>query len=108
MPFIQALVESARLRFRPIVMTTVTVLVIAFPLIFGNGEGSEFGKRLGEVMFGGIFFSAILTFFVVPSAFYLFERKRIDKRNLIEQHRAEEIEAASTLPQGMIGGNEIQ
>ena len=77
MPFVQALTESARLRFRPIVMTTVTVLVISFPLILGKGEGSEFGQRMGIVMLGGILLSAILTFFVVPAAFYLFERKRV-------------------------------
>ncbi|MGO8695390.1 MAG: efflux RND transporter permease subunit [Rectinemataceae bacterium] len=79
MPLKEALIESARLRFRPIVMTTLTILVIAGPLVFGRGEGSEFGQRLGVVMFGGIFTSAILTFFVVPAAFYLFERKRIEK-----------------------------
>ncbi len=77
MPFVQALTESARLRFRPIVMTTMTVLVISFPLIISKGEGSEFGQKLGIVMLGGILLSAVLTFFVVPAAFYLFERKRV-------------------------------
>ena len=76
MPLKEALIESARLRFRPIVMTTLTVLVIAGPLVFGRGQGTEFGQRLGVVMFGGIVSSAILTFFVVPAAFFLFERKR--------------------------------
>ncbi len=79
MPFKDALIEAARLRFRPIIMTTMTVLVISFPLVFGRGEGSEFGKNMGLVMLGGILFSAILTFFVVPSAFYLFERRRAEK-----------------------------
>jgi HAE1 family hydrophobic/amphiphilic exporter-1 len=79
MPFKDALLEAARLRFRPIVMTTLTVLVISFPLILGRGQGSEFGQRMGVVMLGGILFSAILTFFVVPAAFYLFERKRAEK-----------------------------
>jgi len=77
MPFRDALIEAARLRFRPIIMTTMTVLVISFPLILGRGEGSEFGKNMGVVMLGGIVFSAVLTFFVVPAAFYLFERKRV-------------------------------
>jgi len=93
MPFLDALVDSARLRFRPIVMTTVTVLVISFPLIFSRGQGSEFGQRLGEVMLGGVLFSAILTFFVVPAAFYLFERKRVDRRER-EDLRLSEIEQA--------------
>lgn len=79
MPFKDALIEAARLRFRPIIMTTLTVLVISFPLIFGRGQGSEFGQKMGVVMLGGIVFSAVLTFFVVPAAFYLFERKRVAK-----------------------------
>ena len=76
MPFRDALVESARLRFRPIIMTTLTVLVISFPLIFGRGQGAEFGQKLGVVMLGGIISSTVLTFYVVPAAFYLFERKK--------------------------------
>ena len=88
MPFVQALTESARLRFRPIVMTTLTVLVISFPLILGRGEGSEFGQKMGIVMLGGILVSAVLTFFVVPAAFYLFERKRVarmeEQQSLVE------------------------
>jgi HAE1 family hydrophobic/amphiphilic exporter-1 len=76
MPFKDALVEAARLRFRPIIMTTLTVLVISFPLIFGSGQGAEFGQKLSVVMRGGIVASTILTFFVVPAAFFLFERSR--------------------------------
>jgi HAE1 family hydrophobic/amphiphilic exporter-1 len=84
MPFEEALIESGRLRFRPIVMTTLTVLVTSFPLIFGVGQGSEFGQGLGIVTFGGILFSAVLTFFVVPAAFYQFERKRVAKAAEVE------------------------
>ncbi|PZA07729.1 MULTISPECIES: efflux RND transporter permease subunit [unclassified Meiothermus] len=76
MEFREALVDAARLRFRPIVMTTTTVLVISFPLILGQGESSEYARGLGVVILGGVLFSAILTFFVVPAAFYLFERQR--------------------------------
>jgi HAE1 family hydrophobic/amphiphilic exporter-1 len=79
MPFKDALIEAAQLRFRPIVMTTLTVLVISFPLILGRGQGAEYGQRMGVVMLGGILFSAVLTFFVVPTAFYLFERRRVEK-----------------------------
>ncbi|HTZ52934.1 MAG TPA: efflux RND transporter permease subunit [Spirochaetia bacterium] len=88
MPFKDALIEAGKLRFRPIVMTTMTVLVISFPLIFGRGEGSEYGQRMGIVMFGGIMMSAILTFFVVPAAFYLFERRRVEKREAEEDRVA--------------------
>ncbi len=91
MPLKEALIESARLRFRPIIMTTLTVLVIAGPLVFGHGQGSEFGQRLGVVMFGGILSSAILTFFVVPAAFFLFERRRAEKP--VEREAAEDRQA---------------
>jgi HAE1 family hydrophobic/amphiphilic exporter-1 len=98
MPFKDALVESARLRFRPIVMTTLTVLVISFPLILGGGQGSEYGQRMGVVMLGGILFSAVLTFFVVPAAFYLFERKRVARREQVagEQVASERQQPAQT------------
>jgi hydrophobic/amphiphilic exporter-1 (mainly G- bacteria), HAE1 family len=80
MPLADALVEAAGLRLRPIIMTTLTVLVISIPLILGAGEGSEFRKGLGVVILGGVLTSTVLTLFVVPSAFYRFEGKRIQPR----------------------------
>ncbi|ADV67218.1 efflux RND transporter permease subunit [Deinococcus maricopensis] len=76
MPLYEALVDSARLRFRPILMTTLTVLVISVPLVFGHGEGAEFRRGLGIVILGGVITSTLLTFYVIPSVFYRFERKR--------------------------------
>lgn len=78
-------------------MTTLTVLVIAGPLVFGSGQGTESGQRLGVVMFGGIISSAVLTFFVVPAAFFRFERRRLA--------RQEEREAAESVPAGMHTGS---
>ncbi|THF68936.1 efflux RND transporter permease subunit [Deinococcus sp. Arct2-2] len=72
-----ALVEAAELRFRPILMTTLTVLVISIPLILGKGDGAEFRRGLGIVILGGVITSTLLTFFVVPTVFWTFERKRI-------------------------------
>lgn len=95
MPFEEALSEAARLRFRPIVMTTLTVLVISFPLMFSGGQGSEFGQRMGIVMLGGIVSSAVLTFFIVPAAFWFFERKRqvsFDARRAEIEKAAEDVE----------------
>lgn len=80
MPLADALVEAASVRLRPIIMTTLTVFVISIPLILGTGEGAEFRKGLGVVIFGGILTSTILTLFVVPSAFYRFEKNRLQKR----------------------------
>lgn len=78
-PLFDALVEAARLRLRPILMTTLTVLIISIPLILASGEGSEFRKPLGVIILGGVTTSTFLTLFVVPAAFYLFERRRYAK-----------------------------
>ncbi|MEF2280443.1 efflux RND transporter permease subunit [Deinococcus sp. YIM 134068] len=76
LPLRDALIEAAELRFRPIIMTTLTVLVISIPLVLGQGDGAEFRRGLGIVILGGVITSTLLTFYVVPSVFYQFERKR--------------------------------
>jgi HAE1 family hydrophobic/amphiphilic exporter-1 len=74
-PLRDALIEAGSVRFRPIIMTTVTVLVISLPLILGLGEGSELRQPLGVVILSGVLTSALLTFYVVPAAFFTFERR---------------------------------
>jgi HAE1 family hydrophobic/amphiphilic exporter-1 len=91
-----ALVESAQLRFRPILMTTLTVLVISIPLVFGQGDGAEFRRGLGIVILGGVVTSTLLTFYIVPSVFYRFEKNRSGKRREAEE------DADAPLPGGML------
>ena len=78
-PLREALLTAATVRFRPILMTTSTVVVISLPLLLGLGEGSEFRYPLGLVILGGVLTSALLTFYVVPAAFYQFEHKRYER-----------------------------
>ena len=75
-----ALLHAAEVRFRPIIMTTVTVIVISVPLLLGLGEGSELRYPLGLVILGGVTTSALLTFYVVPAAFWLFERRNYERK----------------------------
>ncbi|TBH21027.1 efflux RND transporter permease subunit [Thermus thermamylovorans] len=75
-----ALLEAARLRFRPILMTTLTLLVISLPILLSLGEGTEYRRPLGAIILGGVSTSALLTLFVVPAAFYAFEGRRRAKR----------------------------
>jgi len=79
-PLKEALVEAARLRLRPILMTSTTVIVVSIPLLMGIGEGSEFRRPLGVIILGGIFTSTLLTLFVIPAAFYFFERGRYQQQ----------------------------
>lgn len=93
-----ALLEAAHVRFRPIIMTTLTVVVISLPLLLGLGEGSELREPLGLVILGGVMTSALLTFYVVPAAFYVFERKTYQRGD--EGGRV----AAGTEPRGGSSG----
>ena len=70
-----ALLEAATSRLRPIVMTTLTVIIIGIPMVTSRGEGAEILFALGWVIIGGVTVAATLTLFVVPAAFYRFERK---------------------------------
>ncbi|MFN8509325.1 MAG: efflux RND transporter permease subunit [Deinococcaceae bacterium] len=78
-----ALVEAGRLRLRPILMTTATVFIISFPLILGTGEGGELRRPLGVIILGGLLTSTLLTLYVVPSAFYVFERRRHQRQRQV-------------------------
>ena len=92
----EALLEAGKLRFRPILMTTLTVIVIGLPLLFGGGEGSEFRRPLGLVILGGVVSSSLLTLFVVPAAFYLFERGRFEKEETQQTGVKGELRGVST------------
>lgn len=97
LPLKEALIEAAELRFRPIIMTTVTVIAISIPLVFGHGDGAEFRRGLGIVILGGVVTSTLLTFFVVPSVFYRFEKGR--------QHHDEDPENHAALSNTLTAGN---
>jgi len=65
-----AITKAAPQRLRPILMTTITTVLGLFPLALGIGEGSEFLRPLGIVVFSGLSFATLLTLFIIP-CFYL-------------------------------------
>ncbi|MDN5781893.1 MAG: efflux RND transporter permease subunit, partial [Luteimonas sp.] len=65
----QAIVESASVRLRPILMTSIATVVGALPLVLAGGPGSASRATIGIVVIFGVSFSTLLSLFVVP-AFY--------------------------------------
>src|SRR5437867_3717222 len=74
METVAAAVEAGRIRLRPILMTTVATIMGALPVAMGLGAGSASRRPLGYAIVGGIFFSTVLTLFVVPVAYVLLDR----------------------------------
>ncbi len=72
--FSQALIQAAEIRFRPILMTGLTTIAGAIPLIISSGAGSETRFVIGVVILNGVFAATIFTLFIVPVAYNLLAR----------------------------------
>ncbi|HXU52199.1 MAG TPA: efflux RND transporter permease subunit [Casimicrobiaceae bacterium] len=71
-----AVVDAATLRLRPIIMTTGAMVLGAVPLATAFGAGAESRIPIGLVIVGGMLFGTLLTLFVVPTAYTLLARHR--------------------------------
>lgn len=72
--FEQAVIEASCIRFRPVVMTTISTVMGSIPLMLAEGAGSESRIVLGIVLFSGVSFATLFTLFVVPSFYHLMAR----------------------------------
>jgi multidrug efflux pump len=71
----QAVIEASRIRFRPIVMTSVATIFGAIPIAVGLGAGVDGRKPLGAVIVGGMFLATFLTLYVIPLMYDLVKRR---------------------------------
>jgi len=69
---IQAITESVRTRFRPIMMSMLTTTFGLLPLVVSSGAGSELYRGIGSIVLGGLVTSTIFTLILVPALFSFF------------------------------------
>lgn len=75
MPLNDALMESGRLRLRPILMTTLTTILSMLPMIFATNENAAMMKGMSLIIIGGLITSTLLILLLLPS-FYLLMSKQ--------------------------------
>ncbi|MFD2237197.1 efflux RND transporter permease subunit [Aureimonas populi] len=69
-----AALEGAVTRLRPVIMTTITMVLGALPLALASGPGAESRRAVGLVITGGLSFGLLLTLFLIPVVYVLVER----------------------------------
>lgn len=77
-----ALVEAGPTRLRPIMMTTIAVILGLLPVALAIGRGSEFRETIGIIIIGGITLSTVLTLLVIPCSYTIFDDlyRKLSKR----------------------------
>ncbi len=74
MPVREAIVEAAKIRFRPILMTSMAAWLAMLPMAIG-GPGAEANAPLARAIIGGVIAAAFLSLVVVPCLYVVFKRE---------------------------------
>ena len=98
-PVFDALIEAGKDRLRPIMMTTLAMVFGMLPIALASGDGAEVKNGMAWVILGGLTSSMILTVFLVPGVFLMFDniknffKKGNKKKKSIEQKPLEQLES---------------
>ena len=74
-----AAIEAGHIRFRPIIMTALAMILGMLPMALGLGAGGEQNAPLGRAVIGGLMLATVMTLFVVPAIYSIFTREFIGK-----------------------------
>jgi HAE1 family hydrophobic/amphiphilic exporter-1 len=76
MPIVEAAVEAARIRLRPILMTSFAFILGVVPLVLATGAGQAGRHSVGTTVFGGMIASTVLNLFFIPALYLMVEQAR--------------------------------
>ena len=102
-PLVEAALEGARLRLRPILMTSFAFIFGCLPLWFASGAGAASRRIMGTTVITGMLAATLLGIFVIPALFVFVERlsgHRDPQMRAVEDARAAEVAA----PPAELGG----
>ena len=71
-----AIMRSATLRFRPIMMTSIATICGAMPLLLASGAGAAARNSIGIVIIGGMIVGTLFTIFVIPVLYYSVKKEK--------------------------------
>jgi multidrug efflux pump subunit AcrB len=77
---VEAAIEAGAIRFRPIIMTALAMILGMLPMAMALGSGSEMNAPLGRAVIGGLLVATLMTLFTVPAVYSIFSRTLVTKR----------------------------
>ena len=91
----EAIIESCRVRLRPILMTSVATIIGVVPLIIATGPGAASRATVGIVIFMGMLFATLFTLYVIP-VMYLIIGKNTGRMDAVEIELEKQLKEASS------------
>ena len=82
---VAAAIEAGFVRFRPVLMTALAMIIGMTPMALGLGEGGEQNAPLGRAVIGGLIFATTATLMFVPVVFSMMHRSRSGKDRQIAE-----------------------
>jgi len=91
---VQSTLDGARLRLRPIIMTSFAFILGVMPLVLASGAGAIARQTIGYTVLGGMLASTIISIFIVPVLYVIFTRLSYGKKQLawLQEHREDLLE----------------